>query len=265
MFDRLALDLEDSSTSLVERRILSNAKQDIDWLRRARLLTTVAGLVATGQPRGAEVPVDGEDFLAPVSGGRANLMGRVGGLLHVATQGLRYTAAELRQTYGIDAVAVPTGIEVQNADATAGREAVVRLVLNEFPMPSEANPWEKIQSFRSDSKARGQFSRLKQWINGIGKAGLREYEVSDKLHELLFEYEESMNLNRLKTERGKLEVIITTTAEIADSLVRLKLSAAAQAVFAVKEHKMKLLEEEKKVLGREIAYVVTVRDTFGGA
>jgi len=30
----------------------------------------------------------------------------------------------------------------------------------------------------------------------------------------------------------------------------------------VKEHKLKLLEEEKKTLGREIAYVVTARRTF---
>jgi len=57
-------------------------------------------------------------------------------------------------------------------------------------------------------------------------------------------------------------VLVTTTAEVAENLLRLKVSVAAKALFSVKEHKLKLLEEEKKTLGREIAYVVTARRTF---
>jgi hypothetical protein len=46
MFDRLALDLGTPNMSVVERRILANAKRDIEWLSGEKLLTTLSGLVA---------------------------------------------------------------------------------------------------------------------------------------------------------------------------------------------------------------------------
>jgi len=265
MFDRLALDLGTSGMSLVERRILTNASKDIEWLSREQLLTTLAGLAAGSDlgVRRAEVPVFGGSFIEAGIRGGGYLMGRVGGLHRVAAgSGLRYTASELRAKFGVDAVAVPPNIEVANADAPAGHEAVVRIALSEFPLPPESTPWQNIRDFRSDDGARSQFSRLKQWINRIGKAGLQEYEVSDHLRELLYEYEESMNLHKMKAQRGILEVLVTTTAEVAENLLRFKVSTAAKAIFAVKDHKLKLLEEEKKTVGREIAYIVSARRAF---
>jgi len=206
MFDVLALDMGESSMSLVERRILSNAQKDIEWLSRSHLLTTLDGLAATAAPvRRAEVSVFGDDLLAAGIGREAQLMRRAGGLVRIAVGGLRHTASDLRSRFGVDAVAVPTGMEVQNADAVATREAVVRITLGEFPLPSDATPWDAVQSFRHDENARAQFARLKQWMNKTGKAGLQEYEVTDELRELVYEYEEAMKLHRMRASRGVLE------------------------------------------------------------
>ena len=48
----------------------------------------------------------------------------------------------------------------------------------------------------------------------------------------------------------------------AENLIRLKVSVAAKALFAVKEHWLALLDEEKKTVGREIAYIVTACKAF---
>jgi hypothetical protein len=71
-----------------------------------------------------------------------------------------------------------------------------------------------------------------------------------------------MNIHKMKAQRGILEVLVTTTAEVAENLLRFKVSTAAKAIFAVKDHKLKLLEEGKKTVGREIAYIVSARKAF---
>jgi hypothetical protein len=208
--------------------------------------------------------VTGGELIEAGARGAASLIGRIGGLTRIGTgTALRYTASELRARFGIDAIAVPSVIDVQNADATAGHEAVVRIALSEFPLPDESTPWQNIQDFRRDKGARSQFSRLKQWINRTGKAGLKEYEVADELRELLYEYEYGMKLHKMKAQRGILEVVVTTTAEVAENLLRFKVSNAAKAIFAIKDYKLKLLEEEKATVGREIAYIVSARTAFG--
>ena len=268
MFDKLALDLGTPGMSVVERRILANARTDIEWLSQEQLLTTLSGLAAASgaMPQRSEVPVIGGQLLESAFSGASRLMGRVGGLARIATgTSLRYTASELRTRFGIDAVAVPPIIEVQNADAPASHEAVVRIALSEFPLPHESTSWQSIQDFRRDDGARSQFSRLKLWINRAGKTGLAEYEVADELRELLYEYEDGMKLHKMKAQRGILEVVITTTAEIAESLLRFKVSSAAKAIFSVKDYKLKLLEEEKSTTGREIAYIVSARAAFGNS
>jgi hypothetical protein len=266
MFDKLALDLGHSSLPLVERRILENAKKEIKWLNGKGFLTTLSGLAAgnldSQKSSNLHIPVIGEDLLAPVIGRRHNLMGRVARLAGITTIDLRLTASELRTTYGVDAVAVPSKIEPQSADATADRDAVVRIVLREFPTPSNSTPWENIEEFHRDDAARTEFHRLKQWINKTGKAGLKQYEVTDELRELIYTYAEGIKAHRIKAERGILEVLVTTTAEIAEGLVKGNFSTAAKALFEVSKHKIKLLEEERETPGREVAYIVTARSKF---
>lgn len=267
MFDSLALDLGRSSLSPVERKIMESARNEIDWLSNQGLLTTLGGLVAQNTDgvfpsRRSQPSVIGEDLLTQGLGIDPNLIGRVVRLATVATVGLRYSASELRSIYGVDAVAVPSKLEPQDSDATADRDVVIQIVLQEIPAPSDSTPWENIEDFRRDQKSRAEFSRLKQWINKMGKTGLKQYEVADELREIIYSYEERMKLHRIKAERGILEVLVTTTAEVAEGIVKFNWSTAAKTIFKARNYKLKLLEEEKETTGREVAYIVSAQRVF---
>lgn len=265
MFDQLALDLGASSMALIERRILQRASGEIRWLSSQGLLTTLGGLAASVAPPAGSHPtiaVAGGDLLEPVLGRRLDLMGRVGHLERLAAQGLRQTAADLRSHYGIDAVAVPESLSAEDSDAAVTRDRVIRIVLREFPSPSDSTPWEAIQDFRDDRDAVAKFARLKSWINRTGRSGLKEYEVADELRWLIHEYEENMRLHRMRAEKGILEIVITTTAEIAEGIIKVRWSEAARAIFDVKKQRLQLLTEEKDSIGREVAYIPAARRRF---
>jgi hypothetical protein len=82
MFDILALDLNIRGMSIVERRILENARKDIDWLSGEKLLSTLPGLVASaGMASGdSTVPVVGGELIESGRRDIGRLLGRVGGL-----------------------------------------------------------------------------------------------------------------------------------------------------------------------------------------
>lgn len=263
MFEIIVLDVGSRNMTKAESMVIEGARKEIDWLSEEGLLTTMGGLISS--VRSKELPmveVHGNVFITSGVGSDADLLGRAAGLVHMSVGGLRHTASDLRSKYGIDAIAAPTGMESINADAPATRESVVRITLGEFPLPSASTPWEAMKSFRDDDKARSQFARLKNWINEMGKSGLKNYELSDHLREMIFEYEETMKLHKMKIGAGMLEIFVVTTAEVAENVVRLKLSDAMKAIFAARRHQIDLLEEEKNAPGREIAYVVSANQSF---
>lgn len=264
MFDALALDL--GGAEFLDRKILEQAKAEMAWLSQHGLLTTLGGLAAAARgsrPQSDRVQVVGGDWLSPLLGSSDTAaIGTFARHLRLAFQGLRETALDLRHRYGVDAIAVPD-TPLSGADDVSNRDTVVRIVLNEFPLPSDATPWEAITEFRDDEEARSQFSRLKAWINKAGSGSLKTYEVADQLQELLNSYEESMRLHRTVANKGILEIFVVTTAEVAEGLAKVRWSEAAKAVFKVKHERLQLLGEERLAPGREIAYVVSARRKFG--
>jgi hypothetical protein len=229
MFDRLALDMGTAGMSLVERKILSDAKKDIDWLSQQQLLTTITGLLTDTAPAQikSSVPVQGGELLNLGYRGGSGMAGRIGGMMKfVSGKALRVTASELRENHGVDAVAVPNALESENVDAPATHEAVVRITLREFPVLYDSTPWNQITEFRADEKARSQFPRLKQWINRCVRTGLKEYEVADELRELMDEYQLSMKSFKMKVASGELKMVLATNIDVAESLTRLQMTGA---------------------------------------
>ena len=163
---------------------------------------------------------------------------------------------------GIDAVPIMSPFEDLDIDAEADRDAVIRLTIRSFPVPTDVTPWEAIADFRSDKEARDKFWSLKQWINKVGKNGLKNYEVTDELKSLLNEYNQSMNLHKLKNEMGVFEVLVTTTVSVAEDLVRFKWSNVAKSVFQVHKQRVKLLEDERGLPGRDVAYIASAIEKF---
>jgi hypothetical protein len=139
---------------------------------------------------------------------------------------------------------------------------VMQLTLHSLPVPDESVAWEEIFNFRNDPDSKSKFLALRNWMNEIAKGQLLLTEIEEKLEYLLDQYENHMKFHKMKYHKGVLETLITTTAEVAENLVRLKFSKLAQLPFTIKNKKLALMEEEIKAPGREVAYIFKARKEF---
>lgn len=217
---------------------------EIKWLLDSGMVTLLSGLMATNAY---------EPTLAELERARTTLSTS-------AVTFERLNALALRKK-GIDAVALAKSSDVGSADDIddiddiADRDAVVRIALNEFPAPSDATPWESIEDFRRDKEARDKFWALKSWINKTAKAGLKQYEVVDELQSLMNDYAHYLRLHKMKTQVSVLEVLVTTTVGIAEGMVKFKWANAAKSIFKVGKANIALLEDERGIPGKEVAYI----------
>jgi hypothetical protein len=266
LFEQLALDLSAQSLNLVERRALSVGKNDFDFLRQAGLLTTVEG--ARAEERGHRPSTNPESELAEglgldgISRALRIAAGTVGPAGTIRPNGLREIAQHLRDHHELDAVAVGHENLVSSVDAAATRGDVIRLTLTAMPIPSDTTPWEGIAEFRRDPDSRRKFLRLKTWINGVGRASKPLHELQTEFLEMMFEYEEFLKMHSLRVTKGIMEVLVTTTAEVAEDVAKLKLGKLAKAPFELARNKVALYEAEQKAPGREVAYIIKAQQNF---
>lgn len=177
---------------------------------------------------------------------------------------LRVAASELSQTTGADAVAVLGGWTPADSVFQKGKERVVSVVLSRFPHPSSETAWPRIVDYRLDPETRGKYFRLKTWINRAAREDRTAAELVDEINELLYEYQRYMELHRIKCGTGVLRVVLTATAEIIDSLVRLRFAKAVEAVLTLTERQIALSQAELAAPGRELAYLLDASSRFSG-
>jgi len=274
MFDGLALDLTHKLHPF-ENKVLETAANEISYLSNEGLLTTLDGLKAQyGEHKGSTKPgvVEGGFWIGQTLTQQLNTWNRAvggesgfGGIENDTGSGinhLRHTASGIRLNNGVDAVAVPSENEPYHIDGKADRETVIRITLNNFPSPSDTTPWENILDFKKDKKANEQHLRLKQWINDVATKEKKAFEIEDELRSYMASYEGELQIREKDVKRNTLQIIITATADALQNLARLKFGDAAKAFFDISKQPLLLLEEEKKVPGREIAYLVTAQHKF---
>jgi len=245
MFDSLAIDLGSAGLSPREREIVQAMMPELSYLINEEMLTLLSGLLASNELTPSE---------SSMLNARSTLAAGV-----VTPE--RFNAQKLRSK-GIDAVPISHPYEDLDIDAEVTRDSAVRLTLREFPIPSDVTPWEGIQEFRCDKEARDRFWELKKWMNKAGKSGLKQYEVQDELRGLINDYNKSMSLHKLKQQTGTFEVVVTTTASVAEDLVKFKWSSAIKSIFQVRKQDIKLLEDESNLPGKEVAYIANANSRF---
>jgi len=245
MFDSLAIDLGMSGFSSKEQEIIRSIMPELSYLMKSELLTLLSGLLATNEivPTGSSLIHAGQTLTSET----------------VTCE--RFNAQKLR-AMGIDAVPITNPYQDMDIDSDINRDAAIRLTLREFPVPSEITPWESIEEFRQDPEARKNFWELKKWMNKVGKSGLKQYEVHDELRGLINDYDKSMKIHKLKHQTGSFEVVVTTTAQVAEDLVKVKWSDAIKSIFQVHKQNVKLLEDEQNNPGREVAYIANAKNRF---
>ncbi len=149
-----------------------------------------------------------------------------------------------------------------NLQGESLKKDVIEMIINRMPTPDKNTPWERIIDFKSDSDSKSKFLELKNWLNEVATISLKPSEVEEKLEYLLNQYERHMQFHKMKCHKGILETIVTTTAETAEDLVKLKWGQMAKSLFSIKNKKLYLMEEEMKAPGREVAYISKAREHF---
>jgi hypothetical protein len=70
-------------------------------------------------------------------------------------------------------------------------------------------------------------------------------------------------LHKIKYGFSVQELVIVTTLEAIEDIVKSKWGSAAKRLFDVKRAKIDFLLRERELEGRELAYISNARQTFG--
>lgn len=190
-------------------------------------------------------------------------------LLKIAILQARLAAVYLREREGIDAspwgAFAPAMLSSTNPNALAPRnfETVLKVVLNNLPIPDGQTHWERILEFRSDTESRSKFLALRNWMREISRLSLPQYEIDEKLEYLLDDYENHLKRAGITCNTGRLETLIVPTAELIGNLAGFKWGEAAKMLFSLKKQEIALMETERNSPGREIAFILASKKAFG--
>lgn len=66
----------------------------------------------------------------------------------------------------------------------------------------------------------------------------------------------------MSTQKGFFKFLVTGAADLAENVVKLRFSKIGQLASVIRNRKVKLLEEEAKAPGREIALISEIRKRF---
>lgn len=176
----------------------------------------------------------------------------------------RTLACDLREKYAINAYPVYSDDLILKDDFIKGDSEVVRFALQSIPEPDfETTPWEQILDFRNDSDTKKLLSYFRHWFTEIKKKPLTYHELSEELNYYCSKYEEHIKVQKMKINYGILEALLMIPAEMIEGLVRLKPTQTVKALFTFKRQRLQLREAEMKAPGRDLAYLIKVKEEFG--
>jgi hypothetical protein len=155
----------------------------------------------------------------------------------------------------IDAYPIISGILPELQTQSASVEEVIRIGINQLPTPDDSTSWEQIMDFRNDPDTENKFLAFRNWRNEISRAKLTPLEIEQKLEWLLQEYQQHMELHRMKTNVSTLETILVSMADR-------KFGDIVKGLFSVKYKQIALLEAESKSPGKEVAFISKANETF---
>jgi hypothetical protein len=163
-----------------------------------------------------------------------------------------------------EATILPLIGNIRTSSSSETRNAeVLRVVLEDFPLPSSETPWEAILDWRRDDDVAIRYRRIRAWINALCRGDLSPAAIRDEIATLVDDYQTYMNKRYRTMTRSRLEVIATTAGEVMEDLMKVRLSAVVPRLFALFKEEAPLLESELDAPGREIAYIVQARGRFG--
>jgi hypothetical protein len=175
----------------------------------------------------------------------------------------RLTAMQMRRIQGVEALPLFGWPRSVQSSSTSKRQAVLRLALNKLPIPDQTVTWEQILAYKEDPDSRRRFAGLRDWVNEVCRSELSPAEIADKIDWLTSQYDAHLKVHGVGYRPGVFEFVITTTAEIAEYLIRLQWRRAAQSLFSITEARnLDSLKAELSAPGSQIAYISHARQKF---
>lgn len=141
-------------------------------------------------------------------------------------------------------------------------ETTLSIILNQFPTLDENNDIQRVIEFKKDKDASLKLLRLRDWVADLSLKNIDEKYIIQKLEYLTKEYEDQITLYKLRFNRGLLETVVVLGADVLGNLVSFQWGKAAKAFFDLNRQKLLLSEAEKKAVGKEVAYIHKVQETF---
>ena len=139
---------------------------------------------------------------------------------------------------------------------------VINLILNDIPEPESNTSWEAILDYKADDDIRNNYLALINWINKISKSEFDISEIKDEYDYLLSEYKRQYKIHKLKSRNSTLEVVANLGAGLITALGSGDFLGAFQSIINVTPARIKLMEEESKLPGRDLSYVFHTQNRF---
>jgi len=141
------------------------------------------------------------------------------------------------------------------------KEVASHFVLNKIPAPADDTSWEQLFEFRSDPDVKRKYYALVNWINDMSDADMPLPHLADKYNQLYSEYLRQYHLHKLQNSLTKVEMLVLGGFEVVTSLLfHQNVMTAFKGLLNIRKEQIALLEGEKNIVGRELAYIVTAEE-----
>jgi hypothetical protein len=175
----------------------------------------------------------------------------------------RILALKMRHADGLEASIISENTLRRRTPGVGEMNPVVEIVLRRVPMVRDDVPWEQILEFRQDEEARGFLRGLRVWMSELVQCKLSPVEIEDKLEWLLFQRSQHLKAHRLAHNLDAFGGVFVASVEIIEDLIKVKWGKAARGMLALANRKAQLMKLEMEDPGKEIHYLLKMRDRFG--
>ena len=139
---------------------------------------------------------------------------------------------------------------------------IIQFILNDIPEPDTNTPWEQIVDFRSDEDVKNKYLAVINWINKVSNSSGSLSNLKDEYEYLYHDYIKHFKLHKLKYISTTLELIVTAGAEMLLALQSGEFISSSQSLLQINLSYIKLMEEETKIPGKEVAYIYHAKNEF---
>jgi hypothetical protein len=145
---------------------------------------------------------------------------------------------------------------------TEKKSEVIQFLLDDIPTPDINTPWEQIVDFRSDDDVKNKYLALINWVNKISNSSSSLSDIKEEYEYLYNDYMKHFKLHKLKYNNTVLELIVTAGAGLLLALQSGEFITSFKNLLQMNLSHIKLMEEEGKLPGKEVAYIYHVKRKF---